>query len=1062
MKTLTFVFAFLIVLNANAQWTADTNVNTLVDVSPSGYMQAIGTSTGMTYVVFWKSVPAPTYYELRVQLLDANGFQQFGPDGILVSETISMSSWTAIMSINIDANDNLYIGCTGTNSGAGYAFKIDLNGNKLWGPNGVTFTDGWQVIILPLSSGDAIVAWNATGPALMQRYDASGTAQWATPQQVNSGGSSTCPGDMFELASGDYIMVFHVTSVGISSTLYAQRYNHTGAPQWAAPVQITNTGTVFNTTYSGTQDGDIVYYGYSGSVGLRFDSYLQRIDPDGTLPWGINGMDFDINQTDYEMYTKIAFFPGSQYVWSICTYSNPSQSNWGEYVQKFDKATGARQFTNYAKVVYPISNNMEVHASNLHLTNDQPLFLLKRGYDNGVTPTTLRAVKLDANGSFAWPEHSKPMATFSAHKERTNMTRPVNGQAVAVFIEDKGAGSLIYAQNINEDIVANFTAVQTNICTGDAVNFIDNSSGAVLNWDWSFTGGTPATSTLQDPTITYNTAGTYDVRLIVADGVSTDTLTIQDYIHVYDYPVADAGADVTICPGTPTTITATGGTSYLWNTNPQQTTASIVVSPMLQTTYVVTVSNNICTDTDEVTVYMAEVVHLGNDTTISQGDTIILDAGPNFLTYLWSDGSNGQYLKVGAAGTYWVQVSYPGGCMSSDTIVVSIGYSIQGTISYKNAANTAINNTMLYLEKNGTFSDSLITDANGYYIFNNTINGDYHTIPYCTKNWGGTNSTDALAIMKHFVGLIYLTGLNEEAGDVNASGYINAADALMAQQRYLGMITSFPAGDWLFEDNLLPLLGVSIVNNFYSLCYGDVNGSYTPPSTKLIPTVSLSYNNTVEAINNESFVLPLITDQQLNIAAITLELTYPKDILSIEDVNLGKNSNDKVLFNAENGSLRISWFSLEEIDFNAGDVLLNLTLKYNNSNTSPYDCSLALGQECELADSEVNILNDVKLSIPYITVNTDVSENSLGYNYPNPFSNITTIDYYIDTPGFVSLRITDMLGKEIALLVNEFQSEGRYKIDFDGSGLESGIYLYNIEITGDNNNFRSSRIMNIQ
>ena len=440
-------------LTAHAQWTTETAVNTLVATSEGGDMKSMGTSDGQTYVVFWKTVAAPVNYELRLQVLDASGNKQLGDDGMLVSGNISMSTYTVIWSVTVDKDDNLYIGATGTGDGSGHVFKLDINGNPLWGADGVTFSDGYLVTVLPLANGEAIVSWFASGQALMQRYDATGNTLWPATQPIESGTSNTAPANLFELPEGGYVVVFHVLSFGISSTLYAQRYDENGMAQWAVPTKLSNKTTAYNAFYSGTQDGEVVYFGYFASSGSRFDSFVQRINPDGTLPWGINGMDFDTNETDYEMDTKIAIAPGSQYIWAICTYTNTSQGQRGEYVQKFDKNTGARQFTDNAKVVYPISEDFRQHAGPLFLVNDQPLFLLKKGYDNSVTPTTLDGVLLDENGDFVWEEATRPMATYQAAKSRIQFNRPVNGQAVAVFIEDKSGGARIYAQNVVVDVV---------------------------------------------------------------------------------------------------------------------------------------------------------------------------------------------------------------------------------------------------------------------------------------------------------------------------------------------------------------------------------------------------------------------------------------------------------------------------------------------------------------------------------------------------------------------------------------------------------------------------------
>ncbi len=70
---------------------------------------------------------------------------------------------------------------------------------------------------------------------------------------------------------------------------------------------------------------------------------------------------------------------------------------------------------------------------------------------------------------------------------------------------------------------------------------------------------------------------------------------------------------------------------------------------------------------------------------------------------------------------------------------------------------------------------------------------------------------------------------------------------------------------------------------------------------------------------------------------------------------------------------------------------------------------------------------------------------ALAQNYPNPFNPSTTIKYAIQKSGFVSLRVYDMLGREVANLVNQDQSAGVYTVKFDASQLASGIYFYKLE-----------------
>lgn len=67
-------------------------------------------------------------------------------------------------------------------------------------------------------------------------------------------------------------------------------------------------------------------------------------------------------------------------------------------------------------------------------------------------------------------------------------------------------------------------------------------------------------------------------------------------------------------------------------------------------------------------------------------------------------------------------------------------------------------------------------------------------------------------------------------------------------------------------------------------------------------------------------------------------------------------------------------------------------------------------------------------------------------NYPNPFNPSTTINYQLPENGFVTLKVFDILGKEIETLVNENKSAGYYKVNFDGSNLTSGVYIYTIRV----------------
>ena len=77
---------------------------------------------------------------------------------------------------------------------------------------------------------------------------------------------------------------------------------------------------------------------------------------------------------------------------------------------------------------------------------------------------------------------------------------------------------------------------------------------------------------------------------------------------------------------------------------------------------------------------------------------------------------------------------------------------------------------------------------------------------------------------------------------------------------------------------------------------------------------------------------------------------------------------------------------------------------------------------------------------------TQPLEFDLNQNYPNPFNPSTTISWQSPVDNFVTLKVFDVLGREVALLVNEYKEAGTHSIEFNASELSSGIYMYSIQI----------------
>ena len=88
---------------------------------------------------------------------------------------------------------------------------------------------------------------------------------------------------------------------------------------------------------------------------------------------------------------------------------------------------------------------------------------------------------------------------------------------------------------------------------------------------------------------------------------------------------------------------------------------------------------------------------------------------------------------------------------------------------------------------------------------------------------------------------------------------------------------------------------------------------------------------------------------------------------------------------------------------------------------------------------------DVLTSIRELSPMMIPGEFRLEQNYPNPFNPATKINYFIPEKGMVSLKIFDVLGREVATLFSGEQGGGNYAVTFDGSTLSSGVYFYRLQ-----------------
>jgi len=211
------------------------------------------------------------------------------------------------------------------------------------------------------------------------------------------------------------------------------------------------------------------------------------------------------------------------------------------------------------------------------------------------------------------------------------------------------------------------------------------------------------------------------------------------------------------------------------------------------------------------------------------------------------------------------------------------------------------------------------------------------------------------------------------------------------------------------------------------------------------------FNNTALYQNNNYMI-----NNWLNYSSLTVQSPNGGEIwvvgeteeITWTDVNV---YDVKIELSADNGS---NWSTIAESTPNTGTYSWIV-----EAQDSSDQCLIRI---TNVDDGLVYDASDAVFTIDIVTsvekLQEDIpTEFNLSQNYPNPFNPVTLIKYQVPNTSHVSIKVYDLTGQEVALLVNEVKEVGTYEIKFDASNLASGVYLYRM-VAGD---FTSARKFNL-
>ncbi len=243
-----------------------------------------------------------------------------------------------------------------------------------------------------------------------------------------------------------------------------------------------------------------------------------------------------------------------------------------------------------------------------------------------------------------------PEYTFSA---------PGNYFVQLIIAHPDGSTDTVTQNVIASNIPDLITQDTINLCAGDSADIqINNSFSSVI---WS-TGDTASM-------ITISQAGVYSVTAMTADSCYVfDTLTLI----IHPIPFFSIGPDTTGCEGDSIMLSGPQGvSSYTWSNGSQIPEITVFNSGI----YWLLVSNSFgCQDADTVVVdfFIPPPSNLTGDTVLCEGQSVLLDPGSSFSSYLWSTGSVNQTITVTESGSYYLTLTSGPGCASQDSIQVTI------------------------------------------------------------------------------------------------------------------------------------------------------------------------------------------------------------------------------------------------------------------------------------------------------------------------------------------------------------------------------------------------------
>ena len=561
-------------------------------------------------------------------------------------------------------------------------------------------------------------------------------------------------------------------------------------------------------------------------------------------------------------------------------------------------------------------------------------------------------------------------------------------------------GSTTSQQTINNysPVMANFFASSTEGCADFVVDFMDASSDNVESWMWEFEGGSPTTSTDENPTISYSQEGSYSVTLTVSHPESSETITFQNFISVSDVPSAgftffDDLFDVSF------TNTSVGGDSFAWDFGDGNT--SVEENPSYtysdEGNYTVTlVVQNGCGSTE-----VSQTVTINNLPTAGFSATNSTGCSPLSVQYMNTSSSNAESFN-------W---TFPGGSPASSTMEnPTVTYNTPGTYNATLEVSAAGGTDVLVIENIVTVLDEP------------TLSFDFGiSANQLDANFTGSNADNVTWI---------IDGIDIPANDIvfefseNGTFPVTVVaenDCGSVSETFNVTIDAFVESTFSIDQAITLCVGEELTltddsRNATSWLWSFGGGS---PATSTENSVVVSY------VATGTYSITLEVGNDLGSETILFQ-----DIITVIDVPTGSFTGE-IVQNTVNFTSDIQGATSFLWDFGNGETSTEENPSHVYTMNGVYTVTLTASNEC----GETVVIGE------FAIVSNSVFENGASdlNIYPNPTSHNVTISLTNNESETLTVEVLDIQGRLV--MKDTFNSESFL---LQSNRLENGTYLVRI------------------